>query len=215
MSIHKAINGVMSEIGAIEKNKQQQGFKYRGIDDVMNALQPLLVKHGVFIVPEIMGHEREERTTKNGGNLIYTVCTIRYTFYASDGSSVCAVVVGEAMDSGDKSTNKAMSVAFKYACFQVFCIPTEEMADPDAESPPESAPAPAAARKPEAATGQGGTITEAQAKRMYALSGGDAELCRAVIASYGYAKSMDVRIGDYEAICIEIEMGAADRLAAG
>ena len=29
--------------------------------------------------------------------------------------------------------NKAMSVAYKYACFQVFCIPTEEMHDPDAE----------------------------------------------------------------------------------
>ena len=41
----------------------------------------------------------------------------------------------EGMDSGDKATNKAMSIAFKYACFQVFCIPTEEMQDPDADTP--------------------------------------------------------------------------------
>ena len=61
---------------------------------------------------------------------------MKYTFYAEDGSSVSAVVQGEGMDSADKSSNKAMSVAFKYACFQVLCIPTEEMKDPDAETPP-------------------------------------------------------------------------------
>jgi hypothetical protein len=136
MNVYEAICGVMSEIGAIEKSKknQQQGFMYRGVDDVMNALQPLLVKYKVFIVPEVLEQTREERTTKNGNTVIYSVCKVKYTFYADDGSSVQAVVVGEGMDSGDKATNKAMSIAFKYACFQTFCIPTEEMVDPDAES---------------------------------------------------------------------------------
>lgn len=135
MNIYTAINGVMAEIGAISKDKKnvQQGFMYRGVDDVMNALQPLLVKYKVFAVPEILSQQREERQTKNGGNLIYSVCTIKYTFYADDGSSVYAVVAGEGMDSGDKATNKAMAIAFKYACFQTFCIPTEEMDDPDKE----------------------------------------------------------------------------------
>ena len=136
MNIYEAICNVMSEIGAIEKSKknQQQGFMYRGVDDVMNALQPLLVKYKVFIVPEVLEQTREERTTRNGNTVIYSVCKVKYTFYADDGSSVQAVVVGEGMDSGDKATNKAMSIAFKYACFQTFCIPTEEMVDPDAES---------------------------------------------------------------------------------
>jgi hypothetical protein len=130
----------MAEIGAIGKDQtnKQQGFKYRGIDDVMNALQPVLVKYGVFVVPEVMEQSREERQTKTGSNLIYSVCTIRYTFCASDGSNVSAVVIGEGMDSGDKATNKAMAIAFKYACFQVFCIPTEEMKDPDSETLQES-----------------------------------------------------------------------------
>lgn len=133
--IYQAIIGVMADIGAIGKDKKnaQQGFKYRGVDDVMNALQPVMVQHGLFVVPEIIDQRREERQTNRGGNLIYSVCTVRYTFYAKDGSSVQCVVVGEGMDSGDKATNKAMSIAFKYACFQVFCIPTEEMKDPDAE----------------------------------------------------------------------------------
>nr|DAZ77226.1 MAG TPA: ERF superfamily protein [Caudoviricetes sp.] len=138
--IYQAIIGVMSDIGVIGKEKKnaQQGFKYRGVDDVMNALQPVMVRHGLFVVPEIIDQKREERQTKNKGNLIYSVCTVRYTFYAKDGSSVQCVVIGEGMDSGDKATNKAMSIAFKYACFQVFCIPTEEMADPDAETHPVS-----------------------------------------------------------------------------
>ena len=114
--IYTAINGIMEEIGAIGKTSknQQQGFMYRGIDAVMNALQPALVKHKVFVVPKILEQKREERVTGKGGNLIYSVLKIKYTFYAEDGSSVSATVIGEGMDSGDKASNKAMSVAFKY-----------------------------------------------------------------------------------------------------
>lgn len=141
--IYSAIIGVMTDIGAIGKNKRnaQQGFTYRGVDDVMNALQPAMVRHRIFAVPTILEQRREERKTAKGGLLIYSVCTIKYTFYAADGSSVECTVIGEGMDSGDKATNKAMSVAFKYACFQIFCIPTEEMKDPDADTPPPSEPA--------------------------------------------------------------------------
>lgn len=134
--IYTAISKVMEEVGAIGKNKkniQGSGFMYRGIDDVMNALNPAMIKNKVFVAPEILEQIREERQTQKGGNLIYSILKIKYTFYTDDGSSVSASVIGEAFDSGDKATNKAMSIAFKYACFQVFCIPTEEMREPDAE----------------------------------------------------------------------------------
>lgn len=137
MNIYESICRVMDDIGAVTKSKrntQGQGFMYRGIDDVMNALNPAMVKHKVFVVPEILDQTREEKTSKAGANLTFSICKIKYTFYAEDGTSVSAIVIGEAMDSGDKATNKSMSIAFKYACFQVFCIPTEEMQDPDAET---------------------------------------------------------------------------------
>lgn len=144
--IYSKINAIMREIPAIGKDKQnkQQGFAYRGIDDVMNVLFPLLSKHGVFVVPEVLSTSRTERQTKSGGNMAFTVSTVRYTFFATDGSSVSAVTTGEGMDSADKSTNKAMAAAMKYAFFQTFCIPTEEAAsdDPDATTPPESIPTP-------------------------------------------------------------------------
>ena len=126
----------MNDVGAVSKNDQnkQQGFKYRGIDAVMNALQPAMIKNRVFVAPTVLSEERTERATKTGSVLFYTRLKIRYTFFTEDGSNISADVIGEAMDSGDKATNKAMSIAYKYACFQVFCIPTEEMQDPDKES---------------------------------------------------------------------------------
>jgi hypothetical protein len=140
MNIYQSITKILEEVPAIGKNKKNttQGFMFRGIDDVMNTFQPLLAKHKVFMVPQILEQTREERQTSKGGTLIYSICKIKYIFYAEDGSSIEAIVVGEGMDSGDKATNKAMAIAMKYAMFQVFCIPTEEMKDPDGETPPPS-----------------------------------------------------------------------------
>lgn len=133
--IYKAISKTMQDVGVVGKDdfNQMQKFKFRGIDAVMNALNPAMIKNGIFVVPQVLEQTREDRVTTKGANLIYSICRIKYTFYAEDGSFVEAITVGEGMDSGDKATNKAMAIAFKYACFQVFCIPTEEMKDPDGE----------------------------------------------------------------------------------
>lgn len=140
--IHEAIIRVINDCPAIGKDSrnEQQKFMYRGIDAVMNVFQPLFAKHGIFVVPEVLDSQREERHTQKGGSLIYSILKVKFTFYAKDGSSICAVVQGEGMDLADKSSNKAMSAAYKYALFQTFCIPTEEMKDPDADTPPPSKP---------------------------------------------------------------------------
>lgn len=142
--IYQLIPKAMQKVGAIGKDSvnKTQGFKYRGIDAVYNALNPVMAELGLFIVPEILDHRREERESEKTYDgkitktiLKYSILTIRYTMFAPDGSSVSCTVVGEGMDSGDKASNKAMSVAMKYACFQLFMIPTEETAiDPDQES---------------------------------------------------------------------------------
>lgn len=134
--IYTAMTAIMEEIPAIGKNKknQQQDFSYRGIDDVYNAVNGIMAKHGVFVCPEVLDKSREERTNKNGTVLAFVTLTVKYTFYAKDGSSVSCVVCGEGMDSGDKATSKALSISQKYAFFQVFTIPTQEVVDPDADS---------------------------------------------------------------------------------
>lgn len=136
--IFAAIAGVIADVGSVAKDKvnKQQGFKYRSVDDVFNALHPALAKNKVFIVPRILKQSREVvGTTKNGAKMTLVICDIKFTFYAEDGSHVEAVITGEGLDTGDKATNKAMAIAYKYACFQVFCIPTEDMVDPDGERP--------------------------------------------------------------------------------
>lgn len=131
--IYEALIKANELVGAISKGNtnQQQGFKFRGVDDVYNRLHPILAKCGIVIIPEVVSYEVTERQARNGV-LLYTRATIRRHFTASDGSSVTTLVVGEAMDSGDKGMNKAMSIALKYALFQLFTIPTDEDEDPDA-----------------------------------------------------------------------------------
>lgn len=135
--IFGAIAAVIADVGAVAKDKvnTQQGFKYRSVDDVFNALHPALAKNKVFIVPRILEQQREAAVTKSGSKMTLVICKIKFTFYAEDGSHIESIIIGEGLDTGDKATNKAMAIAYKYACFQVFCIPTEEMVDPDSERP--------------------------------------------------------------------------------
>lgn len=135
VGINAAISAVMSEISPVQKDKRnkQQGFDYRGIDDVYNELHSAMAKHKIFTTSEIIQRIREERQARSGGTLLYTTLRICYTFHAPDGSSVTTTVDGEGMDSGDKSSNKAMAVAHKYALLQIFMIPTQETKDSDAE----------------------------------------------------------------------------------
>lgn len=148
--IYQSIINIMNDTEAISKARTnpQQGYKFRGIDDIYNALHSIFAKHGVFITSEVLSESREERTTQKGGLLLYSILTVRFLFFASDGSSVACVTKGEAMDSGDKATNKAMSAALKYALMQMLLIPTEEEKDNEAQTPqpaakkPEPKPAP-------------------------------------------------------------------------
>ena len=135
--IYKKIIEVMADINAIGKDRrnQQQGFQFRGIDDVMNELHGSLSKCGVFVLPNVLEETRTTGKTARGGDMFYTRLKINFGFYAEDGSHVDAVVIGEAMDTGDKASNKALSIGLKYAMLQVFCIPTEDEKDPDAVSP--------------------------------------------------------------------------------
>ncbi|EKC5751861.1 ERF family protein [Cronobacter sakazakii] len=137
--VYHAISAVAKEMAATgiskDRTNTQQNFKFRGIDQVYNALAPALVNHGLLILPRITERTVTERVTQKGGVMFYVVVKAEFDFVSTkDGSVHTVVTYGEAMDSGDKATNKAMSIAYKYAAFQAFCIPTEETAiDADAE----------------------------------------------------------------------------------
>lgn len=175
-----AIDAVMAEIGSegISKGRknQQQNYAFRGIDDVYNALAPILAKHHLIIIPCVQSRELLERSTKGGGALFYVTVQVKWTLASSeDGSSVEAVTYGEAMDTADKATNKAMSAAYKYMAMMTFCIPTEGDNDADATT---HQIAPYAAPEPRQAPSDLKRLTSSRAKEI----GLDATLKGAIAA---------------------------------
>lgn len=155
MKVYEAINKVQTELvkTGITKDRtnsqQGSGYKFRGIDDVYNTISPLLAQNGLCILPRMLARECVERQSKSGGALFYVTVEAEFDFVAAeDGSKHTVKTFGEAMDSGDKATNKAMSAAYKYAAFQAFAIPTEADNDADAHTH-EVRPAPKITARPQ------------------------------------------------------------------
>jgi len=136
-AVYQAIAAVMQDVGregiAKGRRNEMQKYNFRGIDDVYNALAPILARHHLIIVPRVLTRDKTEQASKNGGVLFYVVVHVEFDIICSvDGSRITAATYGEAMDSADKATNKAMSAAYKYMAMQTFCIPTEGDNDADA-----------------------------------------------------------------------------------
>tara|TARA_R110000772_G_scaffold58_4_gene414 strand:- start:5039 stop:5716 length:678 start_codon:yes stop_codon:yes gene_type:complete len=134
VGVLKGISQVMASFAehGIAKNSknESQGFKFRGIDDVLNRLSKHLVEANLVISPQVIDRQVSERTNSRGNALFYVTLTVCYTVHSVlDGSTIQVVTMGEAMDSGDKATNKALSIAYKYMAFQLFAIPIDEDAD--------------------------------------------------------------------------------------
>ena len=139
-TVFQRVLAIIDELPAIGKTQEnvQQHFMFRGHDDVMNALNPLLAKHGVFIVPDVLDRVTSERKTSRGATMYEVNLHVRFTFYGAGGDAFTASGWGEGTDMGDKSTSKAMTMAFKYVVAEVFALATAEISDADAGSPEET-----------------------------------------------------------------------------
>ena len=153
-AVYSAIASVMGDLAKVGIGKDQVNsfdkYKFRGIDDVYNALAPLLSKHGLVILPRCLERQSIERSSNKGQALYYVTVDVEFDFIATeDGSKHTIRMPGEAMDRSDKATNKAMTAAYKYACFEVFCIPTEGDNDEDTMTPSINQDGPVATISPE------------------------------------------------------------------
>lgn len=136
--IFKLLPVVTAEIGAIRKEQQNshQKYRYRGIDDALNQISPVLSKHGICTEVQVEDHRVESVT--GGSKVIYhATLSLAVRFFAPDGSSVSSRAAGEGLShADDKATAKAMSGAMKYALYFGLMIPVDrdELADPDKEA---------------------------------------------------------------------------------
>jgi ERF superfamily len=153
-TIHVLMGRILAELPAVGKGSKAPagmgGYSFRGIDDTLNALNPILSRHGVFFMPFVEKRRDSDRETGKGGTLWMVSLRVRYRFYGPLGDWVDCVVEGEGSDSGDKATQKAMTAAMKYMLFQVFAISTQEVGEMDAErhEVPETSPRRQEPRKP-------------------------------------------------------------------
>lgn len=137
--VFPAMIAVLRALYAVEKTRdnKDQHYKFRGIDDVFNSLHPALADAGLLVVPVTLQRVAlTPRATKNGGSMIHTAVEMEFHFTADDGSScIVGPVWGESLDTSDKTTNKCMSFALKYAALITFTIPTKDIAEADEVQP--------------------------------------------------------------------------------
>lgn len=208
-----AVSAELAQVGISKGRKnQQQGYAFRGIDDVLNALAPMLANHGLVILPRCLSRTSTERETQKGGTLFYVVVEAAFDFVAAvDGSLHTVTTFGEAMDSADKATNKAMSAAYKYAAILAFCIPvvgedadavTHEVTGSTTDRQvtyPVTAHTPTTVR----------TISEGQQKRFFAISkeknwqAGDVKAL--LKRTLGVESSAEIPVARYEEVCKLLE----------
>lgn len=134
--IHERLLAVMNDVQSVAKKERNssQNFNFRGIDAVINAVGPAFRNHGILVLPAVMKNDYTQvEVGKNRTSMGHARIEVEFTFVAGDGSACSAIVPAEAMDSGDKATAKAMSVALRTALLQVLALPTDEP-DPDAST---------------------------------------------------------------------------------
>lgn len=230
-TIHERMVAILDRLPAIGKDQrnEQQKFMYRGFDDVMAALNPLLAKNGVFVVPEVLERETAQRATRSGGVMFEVNLHVRYTFYGEAGDSVTASAWGEGTDSGDKSTNKAMTMAFKNVLNQSFAISTREDIDADALTPEESvgrgagSPPPAPEGKNTGPTDDALFALLAETVQLVEERGGDAAVFDAAVETARTDSTVDFAAWlqfqhDHwlkQPVATEFDKKAADAIASG
>lgn len=215
--VYAAIAAVSKELAqagiAKTRKNAQQGYQFRGIDEVLDALGPVLPKHGLVILPRVVSREMTERESKSGGTLFSVIVAAEFDFVAvADGSTHTVRTYGEAMDSADKATNKAMSAAYKYAAFQAFCIPTEGDNDADAHTPEPGKRIEQPAH--DAGDGRQGSsrlISDPQRKRFYAIAKShgwrDDEIKTLLKDTCGVERTDEIPLAQYDKLVARLEAG--------
>lgn len=224
MEVYRAIARVSAQLAqeGIAKTRKNsgQGFNFRGIDEILNTLAPILAMNELVIIPRVTNLEKTEKQSRNGGALFSVSLRMEFDLIsAKDGSKHTAVVEGEAMDSGDKATNKAMSIAYKYMAILTFCIPTEGEHDPDEYSHEVSQQEKAKDYSPKVPQSEKNTermITEAQLKRFVAIAGRNGwteQQQRQLLAPMGITSRKCIPMSVYDQLIGILEEGPSDPYA--
>lgn len=159
-NIETAIVAVMEAVAYVQKAGRVTGtgpqYNFAGEADLIRALRPHLVRNGITMaVTKVKSVKVREYETRGGSAMTNTQLLMRVTFtHAVTGTKKHVWSAGEGSDSGDKSTPKALTGAYKYALRETFIIETGD--DPDQQSSSEQQRAPQGERRERAERTQQG-----------------------------------------------------------
>ncbi|WP_242640735.1 ERF family protein [Streptomyces kasugaensis] len=133
--VHLAWLRVRREIRAIAKGEQYNGggtrFNFRGVDTVVNTFGPVTLKHGVNVLPVQVEASYRDTTTSKGSKMRECTARVTWLIVGPKGDTLTLQSQGEALDSADKGTAKAQSVALRVLLLTSGLTPTHDK-DPDA-----------------------------------------------------------------------------------
>lgn len=208
MNIYEKLTLVQEELKAPKNQRNTFGnYNYRSCEDILEAVKPLLKKYRLNLTI------RDDLDERDGRYYIKAFATL----VDIDSPTEKIITTAEAREAESKKgmdesqvTGATSSYARKYLLNGLFLIDDTKDADTDEyvkqttqveNKPQPTQPTPA----PQPTTDK---ISEAQAKRLFAISGGDQELVRLVINEHGYTSSRDIKKVDYDTISSEIELKA-------
>lgn len=217
MNIYEKLIEVRKVVPYLQKESKGYQFNYTGSSLVLGSLKKKMDELGLLLIPRVISKEVSEHETKAGGKEYFTELNMEFTWLNAEKpeETITCSWYGQGLDNGEKGVGKAMTYAEKYFLLKFFNIATDKD-DPDSfqkkmDDEPDGAPnpkqqaAPTPASAPASAPPVPAIISEAQAKRIFALAHGNNEIVREVISKKGYTSTKEIKKSDYEAICKEVE----------
>lgn len=129
--VHTAWSRVMADVQSVGKGDRfsatgQGTYQYRGVDRVLNAVGPALRRHGVMVIPVATEANYRDVLTSNNKKMRECTVTVTYSIRGPKGDEMPAQSCGESMDTGDKGTTKACTVAYRNFLIIALSIPTRD-----------------------------------------------------------------------------------------
>lgn len=190
-----------------EGNNREQNYKYLSEKQVKELIQPILVEHGLLLVP-IRQRIVSTGTSPKGTQRLTDVEVTVHWIDADSGEFLECTYVATGADSNDKGVYKALTGGGKQFICNTFWIPTGDDPERDGGVSADKPRVQSQGRK----QSPNDKITEAQTKRIFGLanaSGVALDRVRQIIGNHGYESSKDILAKDYDAICEEISGGNA------
>ncbi|WP_291636658.1 ERF family protein [Clostridium sp.] len=219
LKLYEKMYLVMNESESIEKSMTvgsgNNAYKAVSEASMLNLIKPLFKKHKLIVFPidgditeNVMTWEKTDNYKNTVSNTLRAVTQLKVKYKIVDtesGESEILIGFGNGSDPQDKGAGKSSTYSFKNMLSKTFMLFSGEDTDNTHSDD--------IGKDKQQGNGNTSTtpttpiehITDAQAKRMFAISKGKSELVKTVLMAHKYTESKQVLKSEYDKVCKEIE----------